>query len=106
MNATPVADAPASDFSRFLRHCARFRSILPKAYPRGVFKFKSLPEAQAARARNSPERAPTEGTPKPDPNTADDERYRPPRALLVDRFERIDRRRRFVVTFDSLRYRL
>ena len=56
MNATPVADAPAGDFARFLRHCARFRSISPKTYPSGVFKFKSLPEAQAARARNSPER--------------------------------------------------
>jgi hypothetical protein len=55
MNATP-AEAPASDFSRFLRHCARFRSISPKTYPRGVFKFKNLPEAQAARSRDPLER--------------------------------------------------
>jgi hypothetical protein len=58
MNATP-AEAPASDFARFLRHCARFRSISPKTYPRGVFKFKSLSEAKAARARDSVERTDT-----------------------------------------------
>jgi len=52
MNATPVfAAAPASDFDRFLRHCARFRLIAPRTYPRGVFKFRDLAEAQAARAR-------------------------------------------------------
>jgi hypothetical protein len=49
MNATPVAGAPASDFTRFLRHCARFRLISPKRYPSGVFKFRNLPEAQAGR---------------------------------------------------------
>ena len=49
MNATPVAGAPASGFARFLRHCARFRLISPKRYPRGVFKFRDLLEAQAAR---------------------------------------------------------
>ena len=49
MNATPVKGAPTSDFARFLRHCARFRLIWPKPYPRGVFKFRGLPEAQAAR---------------------------------------------------------
>jgi hypothetical protein len=53
MNATPIGGAPASDFDRFLRHCARFRLISPKTYPRGVFKFRNLPEAQAARARDS-----------------------------------------------------
>lgn len=55
MNATPVAAAPASDFARFLRHCARL--ISPKTYPRGVFKFRDLPEAQAARSRDSLRRA-------------------------------------------------
>jgi hypothetical protein len=53
MNATPVARMPASDFARFLRHCARFRLMSPKTYPHGVFKFRDLPEAQAARARES-----------------------------------------------------
>ena len=27
-----------SDFERFLRHCARYRAIAPKQYPRGVLK--------------------------------------------------------------------
>ena len=53
MNATPAAGGPPSDFARFLRHCARFRLISPKTYPRGVFKFRDLPEAQAARARDA-----------------------------------------------------
>lgn len=53
MNATPDARNRASDFDRFLRHCARFRSISPKTYPRGVFKFRDVAEAQAARARES-----------------------------------------------------
>jgi len=53
MNATPVVAGPADDVGRFLRHCARFRLIAPRTYPRGVFKFRDLPEAQAARARDS-----------------------------------------------------
>ena len=56
MNATPVAAAFASDFDRFLRHCARLRLISPRTYPHGVFKFRDLAEAQAARARDSLER--------------------------------------------------
>jgi hypothetical protein len=58
MNATSVTPvtritgAPVSDFARFLRHCARFRLISPKTYPRGVFKFRDLSEAQAARAHH------------------------------------------------------
>ena len=59
MNATSVAAAPAGDFTRFLRHCARFRLISPTTYPRGVFKFRNLDEAQAARASHVP--APTQG---------------------------------------------
>lgn len=32
----------ASDFDRFLRHCARYWAIAPRTYPRGVFKFRSV----------------------------------------------------------------
>jgi len=60
MNATPITEVPASDFARFLRHCARFRLISPKTYPRGVFRFRNLEEAQAARAKESS--APTDFT--------------------------------------------
>ena len=42
------ADA-AANFERFLRHCARWWAIAPKHYPRGVFKFRTLEEAQKAR---------------------------------------------------------
>lgn len=51
MNKAPVPERPGSDFERFLRHCARWRAIAPKQYPRGVFKFRSLEEAQQAREK-------------------------------------------------------
>lgn len=47
------ADA-ASNFERFLRHCARWWAIAPKQYPRGVFKFRTLEEAQKAREKYLP----------------------------------------------------
>ena len=53
MNKAPdprATDAdPAANFERFLRHCARWWAIAPKHYPRGVFKFRTLEEAQKAR---------------------------------------------------------
>lgn len=52
MNAARVRANPEGDaFERFLRHCRRFRLIFPRRYPRGVFKFRTLEEAQAARER-------------------------------------------------------
>jgi hypothetical protein len=50
MNRAPVARAFSTDIERFLRHCARYRTIAPRQHPRGVFKFRSVDEAQAARA--------------------------------------------------------
>lgn len=48
--ATPVgADA---DFERFLRHCARFWTLAPRVYPRGVFRYRSVEEAERARGRH------------------------------------------------------
>ena len=38
-------------FERFLRHCARYWKISPRVYPRGVFRFRSIEEAQAARSK-------------------------------------------------------
>ena len=43
----------AESFKRFLRLCARYRAIAPKHYPRGVFKFRTIEEAQKARATYS-----------------------------------------------------
>ena len=51
MNAAPHRILPGSAFDRFIRHCARYRAIFPRRYPRGVFKFRTIEEAQDARER-------------------------------------------------------
>jgi hypothetical protein len=51
MNAATVPVSPGAAFDRFLRHCARYWAIAPRTYPRGVLKFRSIEEAQAARQR-------------------------------------------------------
>jgi len=45
--------AAGNAFERFARHCGRFRLIYPRTYPRGVFRFRSFEEAQAARERHN-----------------------------------------------------
>ena len=59
MQAAP-ATAGHGDVERFFRHCARFLRIAPRNYPRGVFRFRTLQEAQAAR--------PVAGRPDPPPS--------------------------------------
>lgn len=49
MQAAPVRSRPGEVFERFIRHCARYRRISQRRYPRGVFKYRSLQEAQAGR---------------------------------------------------------
>ena len=49
MNNAPVPRDRRSDIDRFLRHCARYWAIAPKVYPRGVFKFRTIEDAQRAR---------------------------------------------------------
>jgi hypothetical protein len=51
MAAAPVVARPGDGFERFARHCARYWAIAPRVYPRGVFRFRTLAEAQAARER-------------------------------------------------------
>ena len=53
MNEAPLLESRSADFERFLRHCARYWAIAPKRYPRGVFKFRSIEEAQKAREKHS-----------------------------------------------------
>ena len=53
MNAAPVHAKKDDGFERFLRHCARYWAVSPRAYPRGVFKFRTIEEAQAAREKVS-----------------------------------------------------
>ena len=52
MNKAPAPESRGSDFERFLRHCARYWAIAPKRYPRGVFKFRTIEEAQKAREKH------------------------------------------------------
>jgi len=51
MTAAPILVRSASGFDRFVRHCARYLALAPRSYPRGVFRFRSVEEAQAARDR-------------------------------------------------------
>ena len=51
MNAAPVRASRGQGFERFLRHCARYWALAPRVYPRGVVKFRSVDEAQEARAK-------------------------------------------------------
>jgi hypothetical protein len=51
MAAAPVVVSPGEGFERFARHCARYWRIAPRFYPRGVFRFRNIAEAQAARER-------------------------------------------------------
>ena len=53
MNAAPVLTRPGEGFDRFARHCARYWNFAPRVYPRGVFRFRSVEEAQEARRRIS-----------------------------------------------------
>ena len=51
MNAAPVHVGDGDGFERFIRLCRRYWLIAPRRYPRGVFKFRTIEEAQAARER-------------------------------------------------------
>ena len=57
MAAAPVVVPPGEGFERFARHCARYWRLAPRVYPRGVFRFRTLDEAEAARARVTDENA-------------------------------------------------
>jgi hypothetical protein len=50
MNAAPIRADVGNAFERFVRHCTRYRLISQRKNPRGVFKFRSIEDAQAARA--------------------------------------------------------
>lgn len=57
MNSAVVLARPGEGFDRFARHCARYWKLAPRLYPRGVFRFRSLEEAQEARRRISEDNA-------------------------------------------------
>ena len=54
MNKAPVLELEGSNFERFLRLCSRWWAIAPKQYLRGVFKFRTIEEAQEARKKHLP----------------------------------------------------
>jgi hypothetical protein len=47
MNASTPLVRTGDEFERFLRHCARYWTVAPRAYPRGVFKFRRIEDAEA-----------------------------------------------------------
>ena len=53
LNAAEPLARDGDDFARFLRHCARVWALAPRVYPRGVFKFRSIEDAQDARRRHT-----------------------------------------------------
>ena len=57
MDRAPIIVKNGDGFARFLRHCARYWALAPRKYPRGVFRYRNVEEAQAARERLS-EKAP------------------------------------------------
>lgn len=52
MNAATTLARTPHDFDRFARHCARYWAISPRMYPRGVFKFRTIEDAHAARHKH------------------------------------------------------
>jgi hypothetical protein len=52
MSAAVPIQPEGSDFDRFVRHCARYWALAPRRYPRGVFKFRSIEEAQRGREQH------------------------------------------------------
>lgn len=55
MNAAPIRVVSGDGFERFVRLCHRYWLISPRRYPRGVFKFRTIEDAQAAREQVSRE---------------------------------------------------
>jgi hypothetical protein len=51
MGHAAIIVPPGDGFERFARHCARYFAVAPRDYPRGVFRFRTLEEARAARER-------------------------------------------------------
>jgi hypothetical protein len=51
MNRAPVRPV-AGDVNAFFRHCARYWALAPRIYPRGVFRLRSLDEAEQLKRRH------------------------------------------------------
>ena len=53
MNKALLPDTKEPHFEHFMRHCAPWWTIAPQLYPRGVFKFRGIEEAQKAREKHT-----------------------------------------------------
>lgn len=53
MNKAPEPNSQEPPFERFVRLCSQYWAIAPKPYPPGIYKFRSIEEAQKARLKNS-----------------------------------------------------
>ena len=51
LNAAPIRAGRGDPFERFVRLCRRYWILRPRRYPRGVFRFRTIEEAQAGRDR-------------------------------------------------------
>lgn len=49
MNGVPLPRRQTDCFEHFIRHNETLRSLAPRALPAGVFKYRSLEEAQRGR---------------------------------------------------------
>lgn len=49
MNDAPLLTPAGQGFERFVRHNMRWWATVRRTYPRGVFKFRTIEQAQAAR---------------------------------------------------------
>lgn len=54
MNRAPVHPV-AGDVNAFFRHCARCWALAPRIYLRGVFRLRSLEEAEQLKRRHRPQ---------------------------------------------------
>jgi hypothetical protein len=52
MNTAPEPVSQEPPFERFVKLCAQYWAIAPKRYPRGVFKYRNIEEAQKARLKH------------------------------------------------------
>ena len=53
MNKAPEPFSHIPPFERFIRLCAMYWAIAPRRYPPGVYKFRTIEEAQEAREKHS-----------------------------------------------------
>lgn len=54
MDRAEVRRAGGGDVEAFFRHCARYWALAPRVYPRGVFRLRSMEDADRLSERHRP----------------------------------------------------